>query len=56
MKNPKTTVAGYAILLGSVAYAVAAYLKTGTLDLETFKSVLGALSGTGLIMSQDGGH
>jgi hypothetical protein len=56
MKNPKTTIAGYLILLASVA-TVAAHLLTGAgLGQGDIAAVVGAISGIGLIGAADGGH
>lgn len=56
LKNPKTTIAGYLLLAASIIYGVAKFLQTGSVDGETVKAIMGALGGTGLIASADGGH
>jgi hypothetical protein len=56
MKNPKTTVAGYLILLASVA-TVAAHLLSGSgLGQTDIAAVVTAITGLGLIGASDGGH
>lgn len=56
MKNPKTTIAGYLILLASVA-TVAAHLLSGAgLGQADIGAVVAAVSGLGLIGASDGGH
>lgn len=56
MKNPKTTVAGYLILLAAVA-TVAAHLLTGAgLGQTDIGAVVAAVTGLGLIGASDGGH
>lgn len=56
MRNPKTTIAGYLIIAGSIIFAVAKFLQTGALDADTIKGVIGAITGAGLIGASDGGH
>jgi hypothetical protein len=53
MSNPKTTIAGYLLLLGAVATA-AGHLLNG--NLPDFTSVLAALAGAGLVVAKDGSH
>lgn len=55
MTNPKTTVAGYLLIVASVATAASHFL-TGGLTSADLSSVLAALAGIGLVMSKDGGH
>ena len=55
MTNPKTTYAGYAVLLGALGYLVA-HLLAGTLSMMDVQAVLAALGGVGLIAAKDGGH
>lgn len=56
MKNPKTTIAGYLILLASVV-TVAAHVLTGAgLSQADLGAVVAAISGLGLIGASDGGH
>lgn len=56
MKNPRTTIAGYLVIAGALAYGVAHFLSTGTIDAETLKAVVTAVAGTGLVAGADGGH
>lgn len=56
VRNPKTTIAGYLIIAGSIIFAVAKFLQTGALDADTIKGVIGAITGAGLIGASDGGH
>jgi hypothetical protein len=56
MKNPKTTIAGYLLLLASVA-TVAAHLLGGSgLGQADIAAVIGAIGGLGLVGASDGGH
>lgn len=56
MKNPKTTIAGYLVLLGSLS-TVGAHLMTGQgLSVQDLMAVVTALAGVGLVLSSDGGH
>ena len=53
MKNKRTTIAGYLLLVGAVATAAAQIMSGGTPDVA---AVLTALTGIGFIVSADGGH
>lgn len=55
MKNPKTTIAGYLVLLASIA-TVAAHVLTGGITSADLAAIPAALTGIGLIGSSDGGH
>ena len=55
MSNPKTTIAGYLVLLAAMA-TVAAHVLTGSVSLADFGAILPALTGIGLIAAKDGGH
>lgn len=55
MLNPKTTVAGYLVLLGSVL-TVAAHVLSGNVSAADFGGIITALMGIGLINSKDGTH
>ncbi len=53
-KSTKTTIAGIATLIASVAAAVATVANGGSLDIEALvTSVTGALVGLGLIAARD---
>ncbi len=53
MKNKRTTIAGYLLLVGAVSTAAAQVLSGGTPD---FSALLTALAGVGFIVASDGGH
>ena len=55
MSNPKTTIAGYLILVSSIITFVAHFLS-GTVGQADFGLVLSALTGLGLVAASDGGH
>ena len=56
MRNPKTTMAGYAVLLSAILSMVAKLLKGLPLGVEDFTMLSVALAGVGLIAGADGGH
>lgn len=55
MTNPKTTYAGYAMLLSALAY-LGAHFLAGTLSMMDVQAVFAALGGVGLIAAKNGGH
>lgn len=56
MKNPKTTIAGYLVVLAAVA-TVAAHLLSGAgLGQSDIAALVAAVTGLGLIGASDGGH
>ena len=55
LANPKTTAAGYLLIVAAVATAGSHFL-TGGLTSADLSAVLAALAGIGLVMSKDGGH
>ena len=55
MENAKTTILGYAALLGAVLDFGSALLGGGDLNL-TWAQVGAAAAGVGLITAKDGGH
>ena len=55
MHNPKTTITGYAVLLGALVTLVS-HLLAGAIGASDITAVLAALSGIGLITASDGGH
>lgn len=56
MVNPKTTIAGYAILAIALGYLAWKAAFGGGLVLDDLKAVIGIITGAGLIASEDGGH
>lgn len=56
MKNPKTTIAGYLVLLAAVATVAAHVLSGSGIGSADIGAVVAAISGIGLINSGDGGH
>lgn len=56
MKNPKTTLAGYAILVATVLTVVAHLLTGGGLSAADLAAIPAALTGIGFIAATDGGH
>lgn len=56
LKNPKTTIAGYLVLLGSIS-TIAAHVMIGQgLSVQDLTALVTALAGVGLVLSSDGGH
>ncbi len=55
MKNPKTTIAGYLLVLTSVVTMIA-HMLTGEIGIMDIQNIVGALAGIGLISAQDGGR
>jgi hypothetical protein len=55
MNNPKTSIAGYLIILASVATLVS-HLLGGGLTLADVTALVTALGGVGLVAAKDGGH
>lgn len=55
MNNPKTTIAGYLVLLAAVV-TVAAHFMSGGLTNADWSALVAALTGAGLIGASDGGH
>ena len=55
LSNPKTTIAGYLLLVGSAATLVAHLLGGGVTSAD-WTAVMSGLAGIGLIASADGGH
>ena len=55
MKNPKTTIAGYLLVITSLATMVA-HVLTGDINVMDIQNIVGALAGIGLISAQDGGR
>ncbi len=55
MQNPKTTLAGYALIVATLL-TLLAHLMTGGLSASDVSSVVVALGGLGLISATDGGH
>lgn len=53
MSNKKTSIPGWLMLIGSIAYLAAKFIL-GTAGPEDMAAVLSALGGIGLINSQDG--
>ena len=56
MKNPKTTIAGYLVLLAAVATVAAHVLSGAGLGTADIGAVVAAVSGLGLINASDGSH
>lgn len=56
MKNPKTTIAGYLMVLAAVATVVAHVLSGSGLGQTDIAAVVAAIGGLGLINASDGGH
>ena len=54
MKNPKTTIVGYLLLLAAVVQVVVGLLS-GTVDTISIQHVIEAVTGLGLIGASDGG-
>jgi hypothetical protein len=55
VNNPKTTIAGYMMLVASLLMVVAHGLN-GSLGAADFTALVGAAGGVGLISAKDGGH
>ena len=55
VNNPKTTIAGYMVLVASLLMVVAHGLN-GSLSGADLTALLGAAGGVGLISAKDGGH
>ncbi len=55
LNNPRTTLAGYLVLLSSLATLVAHVLTTGFTSAD-LSAVVTAVMGLGLISAKDGGH
>jgi|GEM_PF-2381659 hypothetical protein len=57
MANPKTTIAGYLVILGAIATAVGTYMLNGSLDIHGVMQALALAGiGAGLVAAKDGGH
>lgn len=54
MQNPKTTIAGYILIVSSLLTLVSHYI-TGDFSMLDLQNLMSALAGVGLIMAKDGG-
>ena len=54
-KNPRTTLAGYIVCLGAVAYIIVHAIQ-GNISMNDLIALGGIVAGAGLISAHDGGH
>ena len=55
VNNPKTTIAGYLVVVASLLMVIAHGLN-GSLGAADLTALVGAAGGVGLISAKDGGH
>jgi hypothetical protein len=56
MKNPKTTIAGYMLIVGGVFTIIAHFLSNGSVSMADLNSLIVIIGGGGLVAASDGGH
>lgn len=54
-QNPRTTLAGYVVCLGAIAYIIVHAIQ-GNLSMNDLIALGGIVAGAGLISAHDGGH
>ena len=55
LQNPRTTLAGYVLALGALAF-IGMHVWQGNLSINDIFALGGIVAGTGLVNSADGGH
>ncbi|MFQ5853987.1 MAG: hypothetical protein ACE5JU_25795 [Candidatus Binatia bacterium] len=56
MFNKKTTLIGYAVILGAVIDFIVSWVNTGGPSPDLWRDVVAAAGGAGLINAKDGSH
>lgn len=56
MQNPKTTIAGYGVILIAAIWLIGRIYQGTPASMEDLIAICGLISGAGLVLAKDGGH